>query len=119
MNTHMLIFMGYGLLVGGAASFTGLGGGFLIMPLLLHLGYSPSKAAGSSFVAILVISISAIAAHEKLAHVDYKAGLLLGLGGIIGAQFGARFLEGIDPLLFRRIFAVVLMGLAVNLLWNR
>lgn len=119
MDLHLLTLVGYGLLVGGAAAFTGLGGGFLIVPLLLHLGYEPGKAAGTSFVTILVISLSAVVAHQRLAHVDFKAGLLLGLGGLVGAQVGARFLDGVDPLVFRRIFAVVLIGLAVHLLWKR
>ena len=70
-----------GILVGIGASFTGLGGGFLIVPLLLALGYSAQKAVGTSFLAILVIAVSALVAHNKLANVDYRVGVLLGVGG--------------------------------------
>jgi len=62
-----------GILVGVGASFTGLGGGFLMIPVLLFLGYTAQKAVGTSFLAILVISISALVAHNKFANVDYKA----------------------------------------------
>jgi uncharacterized membrane protein YfcA len=103
----------FGLVVGVAASFTGLGGGFLMVPLLLFLGYTAQKAVGTSFLAILVISLSALVAHNKLANVDYRLGLLLGLGGVVGAQVGARLVEHVPTASFKRIFAVVLVGLAI------
>ncbi|WP_456325870.1 sulfite exporter TauE/SafE family protein [Desulfonauticus submarinus] len=79
-----------GVLVGIGASFSGLGGGFLMVPILLFLGYKAQQAVGTSFLAILIISFSALIAHNKLDNVNYKIGLLLGFGGIIGAQLGAR-----------------------------
>jgi len=105
----------FGVLVGVAASFTGLGGGFLMVPLLLFLGYTAQKSVGTSFLAILVISVSALVAHNKLANVDYRLGLLLGLGGVAGAQVGARLVEHVSTASFKRIFAVVLVGLAAYL----
>ena len=108
-----------GLLVGVGASFTGLGGGFLIVPLLLVLGYSAQKAVGTSFLAILVISVSALVAHNKLANVDYKIGLLLGLGGVIGAQIGPRLVEHVSTGSFKKIFAGVLVCLAGYLFFQK
>lgn len=105
-----------GVIVGIGASFTGLGGGFLMIPILLFMGYSAQKAVGTSFMAILVISISALIAHNKFANVDYKAGILLGIGGIIGAQIGARLVQHIALGCFKKIFAAVLIGLAVYLI---
>ena len=105
----------FGVLVGVAASFTGLGGGFLMVPLLLFLGYTAQRSVGTSFLAILVISVSALVAHNKLANVDYRLGLLLGLGGVAGAQVGARLVEHVSTASFKRIFAVVLVGLAAYL----
>jgi uncharacterized membrane protein YfcA len=108
----------FGIAVGTGASFTGLGGGFLMVPLLLMLGHTTQKAVGTSFLAILVISVSALAAHNKLANVDYRAGLLLGAGGVIGAQVGARLVEHVSQAGFKRIFAGVLVGLACYLFFN-
>ena len=88
MDWNYLWLVLAGLGVGIAAAFTGLGGGFLLVPLLLLLGYTAQKAVGTSFLAILIISISALIAHNKLANVDYRVGLLLGLGGMVGAQIG-------------------------------
>jgi len=104
-----------GVIVGIGASFSGLGGGFLMVPILLFIGFSAQKAVGTSFLAILVISISALFAHGKLANIDYKVGILLGLGGIIGAQVGARVLQHVSTASFKKIFAFILVGLAVYL----
>ncbi len=108
-----------GILVGIGASFTGLGGGFLMVPLMLTLGYSAQKAVGTSFLGIFIISISALLAHNKLANVDYKLGLLLGIGGIIGAQIGARLVEHVSTAQFKRVFAVILVGLAAYLFFKK
>ncbi len=104
----LLIGMGVGI----GAAFSGLGGGFLMVPLLLFLGYSAQKAVGTSFMAILIISISALFAHGRLDNIDYRTGVLLGLGGMAGAQIGARLLENVSTGQFRKIFALVLVGLA-------
>jgi uncharacterized membrane protein YfcA len=115
---YVLMVMG-GVIVGIGASFTGLGGGFLIVPLLLLLGYPAQKAVGTSFLAIVVISLSALVAHNKLANVDFRVGLMLGVGGIAGAQIGARLLEHVSTASFKRIFAAVLVGLAGYLFFQK
>lgn len=119
MSWHMGMFALCGIVVGIGASFSGLGGGFLVVPLLLFLGYSAQKSVGTSFLAIFVISISALVAHNRLANVDYKAGILLGIGGIIGAQIGAHLVENISTANFRRIFSFILLGLAAYLFFKK
>ncbi len=116
MNWITLLLIG--MAVGIGASFTGLGGGFLVVPLLLLLGYSAQKAVGTSFMAILVISASALFAHGRLDNVDFKTGVILGLGGVAGAQLGALLLEQVSTMQFKKIFAVVLMGLSAYLFFK-
>jgi len=119
VNLNYVLMVVGGVVVGIGASFTGLGGGFLIVPLLLLLGYPAQKAVGTSFLAIVVISLSALVAHNKLANVDFRVGLLLGVGGIAGAQIGARLLEQVSTASFKRIFAAVLLGLAGYLFFQK
>ena len=119
MNLSYLLMVLGGVIVGIGASFTGLGGGFLVVPLLLLLGYPAQKAVGTSFLAIVVISLSALVAHNKLANVDFRVGLMLGIGGIAGAQIGARLLEHVSTASFKRIFAAVLVGLAGYLFFQK
>lgn len=115
MDTQYAAIVLSGIFVGIFASFTGLGGGLIMVPILLYLGFTAQKAVGTSFLGILVISISALIAHNKLANVDFKYGILLGLGGIIGAQIGARLLEHVSTDSFKKIFAVLLSGFAIYL----
>ncbi len=117
MNTIWLI--PFGILVGIGAAFSGLGGGFLMIPLLLFLGFTAQKAVGTSFLGILVISVSALVAHNKLTNVDYRAGVYLGIGGVIGAQIGARLLENVSAANFKKIFALILAGLAGYLFFQK
>ncbi|MGD9851395.1 MAG: TSUP family transporter [Nitrospirales bacterium] len=115
MSINALAILGGGIIVGIGASFTGLGGGFLIVPLLLFLGFSAQKAVGTSFLGILIIALSALVAHHKLANVDYQYGLLLGLGGLVGAQIGAQLVEQVPVEIFKKIFALILVVLALYL----
>lgn len=119
MTPNLFVLIGAGILVGVGAAFAGLGGGFLVVPVLLFLGYTAQRAVGTSFLTILVISISALFAHNRLANVDYKVGAILGVGGIIGAQVGARLVEHVSTAQFKRIFAVVLVGLAAYLFFKK
>jgi uncharacterized membrane protein YfcA len=115
MSWQFLLIPLFGILVGLFASFTGLGGGLLMVPLLIFLGFSAQNAVGTSFMGIFVISVSALFAHGRLAHVDYKTGILLGLGGIIGAQIGARLLDYVSTASFKKIFAGLLLAFAIYL----
>jgi hypothetical protein len=108
-----------GVLVGIGAAFSGLGGGFLMVPALLMMGFPAQKAVGTSFVGIFVISVSALIAHNKLANVDWRIGLLLGLGGVVGAQIGARLVEHVSTAQFKRIFALILVGLAAYIFFRK
>jgi hypothetical protein len=108
-----------GIVVGLAASFTGLGGGFVVVPLLVALGFTPQRAVGTSFAAILLVGLSSLAGHAKLAEVDWKAGLLLGAGGVVGAQIGPRLLQNVPGPLFQKVFAGVLLALAVWMFFKK
>jgi uncharacterized membrane protein YfcA len=108
-----------GIVVGIASSFSGLGGGFLVVPLLIALGFPAQRAVGTAFAAILPISISALFGHSRLAEVDWKVGILIGLGGIIGTQVGPRLLQGVSQAVFQRLFAGILLGLALWMFFKR
>ena len=118
-QANWLMMIGSGVVVGIAGAFTGLGGGFLMIPWLLFLGYTAQKSVGTSFLAIILISVSALIAHNKLANVDYKAGILLGMGGIVGAQIGARLVEQVSTASFKKIFAFILLCLAFYLFFKK
>ena len=107
-----------GAVIGMLASGTGLGGGFLVVPFLLYLGNEAKVAVGTSFLFVLLISISSLIAHYRLGNVDYKMGLLLSAGGVLGAQFGPIILENIPDEVFKRCFAILMVSIGVWLFVN-
>ena len=109
----------FGFVVGISASFTGLGGGFLLVPLLIARGLDARRAVAASFVAVLMIAVSALAGHARLHTVDWRTGLLLGLGGVAGAQIGPRLLQHVSGQTFNRIFAGVLVALAAWMFFKK
>ncbi|MFQ5887613.1 MAG: TSUP family transporter [Candidatus Hydrothermarchaeales archaeon] len=113
MNTLLLVVVG--LIIGVIGSFFGLGGGFLVVPLLLILGYEASRVAGTSLMVVLLISISAVIAHQKLQHIDLQVALPLAIGGIIGAQVGAQWVDKFPTEVFSKIFAVILIVIAIRI----
>lgn len=114
-----LLVLALGLVVGIGAAFTGLGGGFLVVPILVFAGFAPQKAVATSFAAILLVSVSALVAHGRMQNVDWKVGLLIGLGGIVGAQAGARLLQHVSATTFNRVFGVILLALAARMLMKK
>ena len=85
----------------------------MIVPLLIFLGREAKLAVGTSFVFILVVAISSIIAHYRLGNVDIKTGLMLGLGGVVGAQIGPQILQHVSEQNFKRVFSVLLVIPAV------
>ncbi|MGP0565024.1 MULTISPECIES: TSUP family transporter [unclassified Nitrospina] len=100
-----------GVLVGVLSSLSGLGGGFLVVPLLIYLGHKAQLAVGTSFMVILMIAVSSLVAHGRLGNVDFKMGLMLAVGGMVGAQVGPHILKLIPDAYFKMGFAAVLIGM--------
>ena len=110
---HWYLYPLIGGAVGVLGSLFGLGGGFLMVPILLWMGMEAQRAVGTSFVVVFFIASSALFAHFQLENVQWKAGILLALGGVMGAQIGPHILERIPSPLFKKVFAVILMFIAL------
>ncbi len=87
MNIFVLLAMGGG--VGFLSGMFGVGGGFLMTPLLIFSGVAPAIAVATEANQITAASVSGAAAHWRRGGVDFKMGMVLIAGGIIGTYFGA------------------------------
>ncbi len=114
----MLSLILFGLLIGILSSLSGLGGGFLVVPFLLYIGKKAQLAVGTSFLVIFLVAISSLAGHWRLGNIDWKTGLILAIGGVVGAQLGPILLQQVPEVLFKRGFACALIGIGVWLFWS-
>jgi hypothetical protein len=84
--------LGIGLIIGFIGAIMGIGGGFLLVPMLIYVLRVPTSVViGTSMVLTLVTMAMATLMHAATNHlVDVVLALILMLGGVVGAQFGAR-----------------------------
>jgi uncharacterized membrane protein YfcA len=93
LSIHLPLLIGVGALVGFLSGLLGVGGGFLLTPILIIIGVPPTVAAASDSCQILAASSSGVGAHFRLGNVDLKMGSILLLGGLAGGAFGVRIIE--------------------------
>lgn len=92
-SINILFLLGLGGLVGIISGLFGVGGGFLMTPLLIMLGIPPTVAAASSSNQIVAATASGTYAHYRLGNVDIKMGSLLLCGGLIGGTLGVQIIK--------------------------
>jgi hypothetical protein len=90
------VLVAIGALVGLVSGLFGVGGGFLLTPLLMFVGISPMVAAASDSAQIVASSTAGTLAHSRGGTVDYKMGLLLFVGGAGGSFIGVRVLAWLN-----------------------
>jgi len=92
-SVNALLLVGLGGLVGFLSGLFGVGGGFLLTPLLIMIGIPPTVAAASDSNQIVAASTSGTYAHARGGTVDFKMGFLMLIGGIVGGTLGVRLIK--------------------------
>ena len=92
-SINILLLFGLGGAVGFLSGVFGVGGGFLMTPLLIMVGIPSTVAAASDSNQIVAASTSASYAHYRLGNVDFKMGLFLIIGGVLGGTVGVQFIK--------------------------
>jgi len=117
MDNNFLIIAAIGIVSGVLGGLLGLGGAIIIIPALaIFLGYSQQMAQGTALI-MMVLPVGALAAYQyyQKGFVDIKASLILAAFFFVGGYFGAKFATQIPELFMKRIFAVLLVGIAVKM----
>ncbi len=108
ISVNAALIFGLGAMVGVLSGLFGVGGGFLLTPLLIFVGVPPAVAVSTQAPQIVASSLSGVLAHWKRRSVDVKMGLVLLVGGLAGSFVGVQLFS-----LLRRLgqveFAVSLL----------
>lgn len=98
-----------GLIAGILAGFLGIGGGTILVPLLVALGYTPVQAVATSSLAILITSISGSVQNWRMGYFDFKRVILLGFPALLTAQLGVYLATKIPGYLLLFLFGLLLI----------
>jgi uncharacterized protein len=103
---------------GGLGGLVGLGGGFIMVPLFVYLFHMPQHDAQGTSLAVLLppVGILSVLQYWRAGHVDFPVALWAALGFLLGGLVGGSVAQLIGGVLLRRVFAIVLMLAAIDLL---
>ena len=108
-----------GLVAGLASGYVGVGGGFIMVPLMLSIiGISMRKASGTSLIAVMILAIPGVIEQGILGNINYLAGIAIVIGTIPGAVIGAKLVTKVPERTLRLSFGCFLIVAAVMLVLN-
>jgi len=90
LSLHLIVLLGLGGGVGFLSGLFGVGGGFLLTPLLILMGVPSPVAVASAANQVVGASVSGVMAHWRRRNVDFRLGMVLALGGMIGSALGVQ-----------------------------
>lgn len=115
ISVNILVIFGLGGMVGMLSGIFGVGGGFLMTPLLIFLGVPAAVAVGTEANQILAASVSGVIAHWRRGNVDFKMGAVLLAGGLVGSTLGVEIFAALRALgqidLVVRLSFIVFLGI--------
>jgi len=121
VSVNAFLLFGLGGLVGILSGMFGVGGGFLMTPLLFFIGIPPAVAVATEANQIVASSFSGVLAHFRRQTVDLKMGLVLLVGGLIGAAVGVvvfNYLKSLGQVdLLVRLCYVMFLGIVGGLMF--
>lgn len=116
---QLLIGVAIGLGAGVASGYVGVGGGFIMVPLMLSLvGISMRQASGTSLIAVMLLAIPGVVEQALLGNINYLAGIAISIGSIPGAAIGAHLVHRVPERTLRFIFGGFLIVAAALLVLN-
>jgi uncharacterized membrane protein YfcA len=107
-----------GFAAGVLAGFFGVGGGILFVPTLVGLGLSQLDAEATSLLAILPTVAAGTWRQRRYGNVRWRSALVLGLSSIAGVEAGVQIATSLPEDTLRRLFALLLLGVAAQLAWR-
>jgi hypothetical protein len=108
-----------GLLTGLLAGFFGVGGGFILIPILLAVyGMSAKSAFGTSLLVVACLSLPGTIAHSINHHVQFLLVLVMVLGAVPGSMIGSKLALRLKDSLLKRAFGAIMLAMAAFMVYK-
>ena len=108
MSVNIFLLLGLGGITGVLSGLFGVGGGFLMTPLLIFIGVPPAVSVSTVANQIIASSVSGFLAHWRRGNVDFKIGLYLLAGGLVGSTLGVELFRWLKQIGYIDIFISIL-----------
>jgi uncharacterized membrane protein YfcA len=108
-----------GLGAGVLSGLFGVGGGLLFVPALLALGLGQLHAEATSLAAIIPTVGAGIWSQRRYGNVRARAAVVIGVASVVGVEAGVLLATTVSATTLRRLFAVLIFGVAANIAWRR
>lgn len=119
----LLLFLFLGIIISILSGFFGVGGGFILTPILLLLGFSPLEAIVTSLLFSMGTSVSGVIAHYRLKNILWRKGLAMGIFGMAATQAAKPFVlylneRGWDEIVIPGLYITFLAYFAFTMIWD-
>lgn len=120
-NTKKMV--GYGIGVGSLAGYLGgllgVGGGNLIVPVLVWLGFNPKKASATTAFIVIFSSFSGFLGHAALGNMEFPLLAICAIGSVSGALWGAHLLKKkLSGKQVKTVIGIILYIIAAKMIWD-
>jgi uncharacterized protein len=113
----VLGYLAVGVIAGGLSAVMGVGGGVIMVPaMVLLFGFGQHIAQGTSLLIIIPTALIGAVRHSRHGYTQWRLGLVLGVGGVIGASAGAAVALQLDAEVLQKLFGAFLLITGVRLL---
>lgn len=124
MKMDVMVIVGLillGLLAGYLSGLVGIGGGIVMVPVLVILfGFTQHKAQGTTLALLMIpVGIFGVMNYYKAGNVDFKTALLLCCGFVIGSYLGSKTAISLSQDTLRKVFAVLMLVVAIRMFFQK
>jgi uncharacterized membrane protein YfcA len=116
--SHYALAVALGVVAGILSGLFGVGGGILFVPILTWLGLTQLHAEASSLLAILPTVAVGVWRQQRYGNVRWRAAAILGVASIAAAVGGAQVALSLPESTLRKLFAVLMIGVAAQIAWR-
>jgi uncharacterized membrane protein YfcA len=116
--TSYVVAAALGVVAGVLAGLFGVGGGILFVPILTWLGLSQLHAEASSLLAIVPTVLVGVWRQQRYGNVRWRPAVILGVASIAAAVGGAQLAISLPEATLRKLFAVLMLGVAGQIAWR-